>query len=143
MRISDWSSDVCSSDLENLAGAAVAIDRAPRPRPFDLAEDMGGMQQAPGVRELPVGIAFGPLDRLDLPARLKTPDEGPRLGPREFILDGELTTKAIGDFEPLGIIFRHLRAPAKGSSRSARSDRHLPRGPVRQPEDRAIGRAHV
>src|SRR3546814_7739527 len=84
---------------------------------------MGGMQQAPGVRELPVGIAFGPLDRLDLPARLKTPDEGPRLGPREFILDGELTTKAIGDFEPLGIIFRHLRAPAKGSSRSARSDR--------------------
>src|SRR3546814_8451418 len=53
------------------------------------------------------------------------------------MLDGELTTKAIGDFEPLGIIFRHLRAPAKGSSRSARSDRHLPRGPVRQPEDRA------
>src|SRR3546814_16176338 len=111
MRISDWSSDVCSSDLsgivggarqpfENLAGAAVAIDRAPRPRPFDLAEDMGGMQQAPGVRELPVGIAFGPLARLDLPARLQTPDEGTRLGPREVILDGRLTTQAHGPCPP-------------------------------------------
>src|SRR3546814_13355809 len=98
---------------------------------------MGGMQQAPGVRELPVGIAFGPLDRLDLPARLKTPDEGPRLGPREFILDGELTTKAIGAFAPLGIILRRLRAPANGSHRSARPARHLPRGPVRHTEDRS------
>jgi hypothetical protein len=75
---------------------------------------MGGMQQAPGVRELPVGIALGPLDRLDLPACLETSDEGPRLGPREFILDGELTTKAVGDFEPLGVKFRHLPGPTKG-----------------------------
>src|SRR3546814_20097814 len=85
-----------------------------------LFRSMCGMQQAPGVIELPVGIAFGPLDRLDLPARLKTPDEGPRLGPREFILDGELTTKAIDDFEPLGSMFWHLSAPANGTSRYAR-----------------------
>src|SRR3546814_13668576 len=43
MRISDWSSDVCSSDLERLGGfAADPSRRYPAPIPYAIAETVKG-----------------------------------------------------------------------------------------------------
>src|SRR3546814_13661479 len=45
MRISDWSSDVCSSDLDVLQTAAPVVGRADAEQPLQAV--------APGVREIP------------------------------------------------------------------------------------------
>src|SRR3546814_13522680 len=53
MRISDWSSDVCSSDLQRARGAAVALDRPDLERlalvGSEIAQRLDG--DAPGALE--------------------------------------------------------------------------------------------
>src|SRR3546814_4523401 len=71
MRISDWSSDVCSSDLAFLAVLAMQFRRYPRSRifAFDMGRSMratilglGGEHYDLGVDG---GIAFQPLARIE------------------------------------------------------------------------------
>src|SRR3546814_6214129 len=54
MRISDWSSDVCSSDLRKGAGGAGAADRPHRQKssPVDDASQHGGRDRIGGARKL-------------------------------------------------------------------------------------------
>src|SRR3546814_18918394 len=68
MRISDWSSDVCSSDLAN-AGLAIAMLQA---SPLRVGED---------------AIRAGLL-AAKWPARLQRLSQGPLTGAREIWLDG-------------------------------------------------------
>src|SRR3546814_10050558 len=58
MRISDWSSDVCSSDLEQ--PAAVALDAA---EVVPVEARRGDHQQVAALQELPLGPAEQPRDR--------------------------------------------------------------------------------
>src|SRR3546814_14340589 len=46
MRISDWSSDVCSSDLRQPALADAVADAAPQARRVELLRQAGDMRQA-------------------------------------------------------------------------------------------------
>src|SRR3546814_6902255 len=56
MRISDWSSDVCSSDLVERTGAGVAGGHRPARRPGDFDRDrVGGLLR---LRRLGLGVAF-------------------------------------------------------------------------------------
>src|SRR3546814_16722552 len=74
MRISDWSSDVCSSDLADAAGAA-ALHRAP----------LGGRQRSPPSRRLGAdllergGLRGRPSSR---PVGHAQPSPAPGAGPR-------------------------------------------------------------
>src|SRR3546814_1752726 len=55
MRISDWSSDVCSSDLFQAAEAVRQIESAPscRPAPFALGNARQMRQQVQAITETP------------------------------------------------------------------------------------------
>src|SRR3546814_9617247 len=62
MRISDWSSDVCSSDLEPSAGEARLRARRPRPAPEAVQPDrQGAEERRPPLR--PLGPALRPFPR--------------------------------------------------------------------------------
>src|SRR3546814_10911415 len=58
MRISDWSSDVCSSDLAAGAGEAVAVDLVQVGRHLDVREILGESAEV-----LPVDRAASPLQQ--------------------------------------------------------------------------------
>src|SRR3546814_16298803 len=62
MRISDWSSDVCSSDLPHPRGAAQAEGR--RLQAVARAVPVEGEAQRPGARLHPRELPFEPLDAL-------------------------------------------------------------------------------
>src|SRR3546814_10867053 len=66
MRISDWSSDVCSSDLRRAPGAAVLARRAPPPAQADggrLLRPAGAV--VPGTRPGPAHRAGRPDQRMN------------------------------------------------------------------------------
>src|SRR3546814_13994347 len=62
MRISDWSSDVCSSDL---AGVALAHEAAPRHVDHQVAA-VAGLQANPGAHAQHVGAALGGIELFEI-----------------------------------------------------------------------------
>src|SRR3546814_1557009 len=93
MRISDWSSDVCSSDLRN-AGVSVRHLRGDVPRELPVPFCRTGRREGllddhAGPPDLPVAVRLYPRDdwRLRLP-----PDVVRRLGDADFRPDRVLRT---------------------------------------------------
>src|SRR3546814_1271549 len=70
MRISDWSSDVCSSDLFQAAEAVRQIESAPscRPAPFALGNARQMRQQVQAITETPNLACFVAQQRLCIAA---------------------------------------------------------------------------
>src|SRR3546814_4909002 len=80
MRISDWSSDVCSSDLLALAfggfldatlvlfGQALLLGQVAQPRFLELAQDLGALvvTRSRGLFGRGVGVGLARLDQGDL-----------------------------------------------------------------------------
>src|SRR3546814_19914621 len=65
MRISDWSSDVCSSDLRQPALADAVADAAPQARRVAL------LRQADDVRQAPALVLDEDRERIERPAGLE------------------------------------------------------------------------
>src|SRR3546814_16193339 len=84
MRISDWSSDVCSSDLAIWQGRQVyAFTKAGDSEGQDFARSLGcmwaGSSDEPAPAEIDAAIIFAPVGAL-VPAALRATRQGGQIG---------------------------------------------------------------
>src|SRR3546814_21158023 len=101
MRISDWSSDVCSSDLQRCAGAAPALGTDPAIVVDQGALDLGRDRVGWGGQSRPRGIDAGQVDVAEPRAHQIGPLEGGAV---------ELGARQVGaDRQPLGRATRRER----------------------------------
>src|SRR3546814_4299312 len=100
MRISDWSSDVCSSDL-GLAGAIPAAYRRPRISPFGpgLQLRRGAGTGPPGAGDVAAGSRF---PAVDVEARLMPNDDLRRIEAVLFDAERSMTRDEIALYMPEG-----------------------------------------
>src|SRR3546814_10035636 len=126
MRISDWSSDVCSSDLLNVTGEVTVPSAL-----IDLERLDGGVSASPDVVVLdPVDPEQGPAAPLELDLTLVMGDDVKLRGfGLEGTLGGDLRVRAVpgremtavgnlevgGRYEPYGQELRHARGQLVGS----------------------------
>src|SRR3546814_7116539 len=107
MRISDWSSDVCSSDLRQPALADAVADAAPQARRVEL------LRQADDVRQAPALVLDEDRERIERPAGLAVDigRHGVRLGGVRLALVVAATAHRQ---PPSSSLMRALSAPSSG-----------------------------
>src|SRR3546814_11375510 len=106
MRISDWSSDVCSSDLRQPALADAVADAAPQARRVELLRQAGDMRQALALVldedreriERPAGLAVD-IGRRGVRLDAVVEATAPRPPPRRSLMGG-IRPASSGGFTP-------------------------------------------
>src|SRR3546814_7407156 len=107
MRISDWSSDVCSSDLRQPALADAVADAAPQARRVELLRQAGDVRQALAL------VLDEDRERIERPAGLAVDigRRGVRLGSVRLVLVVAATAHRQPPRSPL---MRAISGPSSG-----------------------------